>query len=576
MSSGGPDSEGIYVSKDGELALGHRRLSFLDLSPLGHQPMTDVKEHCWIVFNGEVYNFLELKDQLLKKGYKFKSGSDTEVIISSYLEWGTAAFARFNGMFAFALYDINKKQVYLVRDSAGIKPLYYYTNPENDQIIFSSEVKAFVNINHNWEENPNWKLLLLTFGHIPEPYTTLRGVQSLEKGSYLQYDLLAKRIVKIEKFRKLEFHEIKIRTKGEAEDAIRQKLKSAVDRHLISDAPVGLFLSGGIDSSLLTLLAAGQLKDQLHTLSVTFTEQGFSEQEYQQAVIDKVNCNHRNYTVGKKDLENNLNAIIAAYDQPSDDGINSWFISRCAHDNGLKAVISGLGSDELFGGYPSFNRIEQLYLLKQMPASILGLSRMLPSLPFRRLGWLQIKKPVGLYLTLRGLCTPGQAANLCGLTEKEVLARINSLNFSPNHSETLLKEEAASWLEFNYYMQNQLLKDSDYMSMRHSLELRVPFLDQDFVDTVYSIDPTILYKHGGLPKQLLIDSFKDVLPEKIWNRKKMGFSFPFQSWFGEMDQIKEVVKGTRPGISLWNGFEQDQIHWSKIWAYYLTLTFSRS
>ncbi|WP_207532690.1 asparagine synthase (glutamine-hydrolyzing) [Desertivirga arenae] len=575
MQHGGPDDEGIFISEQGNVAFGHRRLSFLDLTSLGHQPMTDSKAQCYIVFNGEVYNFLELKNELLSKGYQFKSNSDTEVILASYLEWGTLAFARFNGMFAFAIYDIRKQQVFLVRDSAGIKPLYYYNETGTGELIFTSEVKAFLNIDSGWEENPDWKLLLLTFGHIPEPYTTLKNIRSLEKGSYLQYDLSSRSIVKREKFRKLGFSQVKIKTKAEAESAIREKLQAAVDRHLISDAPVGLFLSGGIDSSLLTLLAAGQLKDQLHTLSVTFSEQDFSEREYQQAIIEKVNCKHKNYTVGKSDLENNLDAIIAAYDQPSDDGINSWFISKCAHDNGLKAVLSGLGSDELFGGYPSFHRMEQLYLLKHLPSFALSMARSLPSAPLRRLEWLRIQGPVGLYLTMRGLCTPEQAASLCNISVTDVVRRIGSLKFQPMEDD-LQKEEAATWLELNYYMQNQLLKDSDFMSMQHALELRVPFLDQDFVDTVYSIDPKLLYKHKGLPKQLLIDSFKDVLPEKIWNRKKMGFSFPFQTWFGKMGQIKEAVKVTKAGEGLWNGFEQGTIHWSKVWAYYLTLTFSRS
>ena len=571
MQHGGPDDEGVLISEDGRLVFGHRRLSLLDLSAQGHQPMNDVKGRACIVFNGEIYNFQELRDILSRLGYEFKSNSDTEVIIAAYLEWGVGAFEKFNGMFAFALYDIVKEQVFLVRDAAGIKPLYY-SNKEGE-LIFSSEVRAFSKINPHWPSNPDWKLLLLTFGHIPEPYTTLKDVRSIEKGFYIQYDLPTSRIIKIAKYRQLGFTGIKIKDKEEAQTAIREKLHAAVKRHLISDAPIGVFLSGGIDSSLLTLLAAEGVDDKLHTLSVTFNEQGFSEKEYQQVIIEKVNCKHQNFHIGQKDFEDNLDRIIHAYDQPSDDGINSWFISKCAHDNGLKAVLSGLGADELFGGYPSFKRLDYLYLLKNLASPILELSKFLPSVPLRRLSWLQIRKPVGLFLTLRGLCTPQQAADLSGLSVREVFERIDSLQFSPFEENEIPKEEAASWLEFNYYMQNQLLKDSDYMSMQHGLELRVPFLDQDFVDTVYSITPSLLYKHKGHPKQLLIDSFIDVLPEKIWNRKKMGFSFPFQTWFMGIEPLKDVITQSKNGRQLWINFEQGQLHWSKVWAYYLTLKF---
>jgi len=572
LSHGGPDDEGMYLADHGRLCFGHRRLSLLDLSPLGHQPMADSQQRYWLVFNGEIYNFLELKNQLISKGHTFKSTSDTEVILAAYEQWGTESFKLFNGMFAFALYDSEKQEVFLVRDSAGIKPLYYHIDAEGE-LIFASEVKAFMEVDSNWEQNPDWRLLLLCFGHIPEPYTTLKGVQSLVKGTYLQFDLNAKRVKNIVQFRELGFKEIKIKDKKEAIKLIQEKLRAAVERHLISDAPIGLFLSGGIDSSLLTLIAAERVKDQLHTLSVTFAEESFSEQEYQQAVISQINCKHNYCSIGKTDLESNLNTIISAYDQPSNDGINSWFISKCAYDNGLKAVLSGLGSDEVFGGYPSFDRMNTLYKIKNLPASVLALSKYIPSGPLQRISWMQIKEPIGLYLTLRGLCTLEEASKLSGLSRPEVINKLNNLNFSPFQN-NLPKEQAASWLEFNMYMQNQLLKDSDYMSMQHALELRVPFLDQEFLDTVFSIDTELLYGHKGIPKQLLIDAFKDIMPEKIWNRKKMGFSFPFQKWFGNIEQLRTGISRTMAGKNLLQSFDQGKTHWSKLWAYYLSENFN--
>ncbi|HEY0054503.1 MAG TPA: asparagine synthase (glutamine-hydrolyzing) [Pedobacter sp.] len=572
MRHGGPDDEGIFSHDEQKLCFGHRRLSLLDLSTAGHQPMADEQQRCYITFNGEIYNFKELRHDLEKKGHSFKSNTDTEVILAAYLEWGADCFKLFNGMFAFALYDTIKKQVFLVRDAVGIKPLYYHSR-RSGELFFSSEVKAFKQINPNWPESADWRILLLCFGHIPEPHTTLHGVKALAKGHYLQYDLVKKEIVTIQSYRRIGFSEIQVKDKQEALTLIRSQLRRAVKRHLISDAPIGLFLSGGIDSSLLTLLAAESGQKGLHTLSVTFSDSDYSEQEYQEAVIEKVNCRHKYNTVEQSDFEIEFSNILAAYDQPSNDGINSWFISKSAHQTGLKAVLSGLGSDEIFGGYPSFGRMENIFLVNRLPEGALKLSRYLSQVPLQRLSWLQIKKPVGLYLTIRGLYTPEEAGKLSGLSTEEVIAQIEQLDYSPSFGEGLPENQAASILEFNLYMQNQLLKDSDYMSMQHGLELRVPFLDQEFLDAIFSIDPALLYHHNGLPKQLLIDAFRDILPEKIWNRKKMGFSFPFEKWFGNIPQIRESISATEAGKELMQSFDKKQSHWSKVWAYYLTQNF---
>ncbi len=468
---------------------------------------------------------------------------------------------------------VEKNQVFLVRDAVGIKPLYY-TSRRSGDLFFASEIKAFKKTNANWPENPEWRLLLLCFGHIPEPHTTLQWVKALPKGFYLQYDLTEKKVSEIRSFRKVGFSDIKVTNKAHALDLIQDQLRKAVKRHMISDAPIGLFLSGGIDSSLLTLLAAERSPENLHTLSVTFSDQDFSEEEYQQAVIERIHSSHQNCRVEKKDFENEFENILHAYDQPSNDGINSWFISKWAHQTGLKAVISGLGSDEIFGGYPSFTRMRRVNLVKQLPSKALTASKHLSQAPLQRLAWLQIEKPVGLYLTIRGLYTPHEAAELSGLSVSEVIGQIEELEFSPHIESRLPENETASSLEFNMYMQNQLLKDSDYMSMQHGLELRVPFLDQDFLDAMFTIDPQLLYKHNGLPKQLLIDAFRDVLPEKIWNRKKMGFSFPFEKWFGDMPQIEDGITSTKAGAHLMKSFKKQQIHWSKVWAFYLAQNFN--
>jgi len=569
MRHGGPDDEGFFVSPDGAICFGHRRLSLLDLSQAGHQPMSANEEKAWICFNGEVYNFLEIRKELEALGHVFKSGTDTEVILKSYLQWGTSCFARFNGMFAFALADLSKQKVFLVRDAAGIKPLYYSIN--ENSLFFASEVKAFKQVTNGFGENPDWKMLLLAFGHIPEPYTTLKNVFSLAKGHYLEYNLSSKNAA-IHQFRSLGFQNTSIKNKDEALKIIREKLEAAVSRHLISDAPIGLFLSGGIDSSLLTLLAAKSIKEQLHTLSVTFNEEKYSEKIYQQAIIDKVKCKHQFYNVSAKELDTNFAKLLAAYDQPSNDAINSWFISKCAHDNGLKAVLSGLGSDEVFGGYPSFKRAPSLLGFQKLPGFLLETAKLSPDNRLQRLQWLKIKNSTGMYLAIRGFFSPLEISRILGMDSDEVIKKIAGLQFQPQQKD-IEKDEYACWLEFNRYMQNQLLKDSDYMSMQHGLELRVPFLDQDFLDAVFSIDRQLLYKHGGIPKQLLVDAFKSTLPEIIWNRNKMGFSFPFQEWLGKIGIVRDSLNQTVAGKNLLHQFDQGKLHWSKLWTYYLSQNF---
>jgi len=361
MSHGGPDGAGVYIDKGNGVLLANRRLSIIDLSSLGHQPMSDEKENIWITYNGEIYNHHELRKWLITKGHKFKSSSDTEVIIHAYEELGEKAFKKLIGMFAFCIYDRSRRLVYLVRDHAGIKPLYYSIS--NNNLIFASEIRAFKAINKGWEENPDWTIYFLIFGHIPEPYTTLKDVYMLPKGSFLKFDLKTKKY-NICGYERLKFID-EIRNSEDATSGVRDLFKKAVQRHLISDAPIGVFLSGGIDSSLVTLIASQFQGENLRTLSVVFNEKEYSEERYQDLVVNKIHSKHRAYLVTEEDFINHLNDIFSAMDQPTVDGINTYFISKCAKEEGLKAVLSGLGGDELFGGYPSFQRIDKVWFLRK-------------------------------------------------------------------------------------------------------------------------------------------------------------------------------------------------------------------
>lgn len=563
LRHGGPDDEGIYINERGSVCLGHRRLSILDLSSAGHQPMSCKDETIWLSFNGELYNFKEIRKELQKLGYFFNTETDTEVILKAYQQWGTDSFAKLKGMFAFALFDKTSGDVLLVRDVAGIKPLYFSTN--NNTLIFASEVKAFSRTSIRFQPDKNWKIYLLAFGHIPEPFTTLQGVESLTRGHYLRWNIHTAAFT-IAKFKSFTYsHDIT--DLDEAIHQVREGLKKSVINHLISDAPIGVFLSGGIDSSILTIIADKYQGSKLNSLSINLEETDYNEKKYQELITKNMRGSHNEYFINYKAFIRNFETIIGSMDQPSTDGINSWFVSKYAKENGLKAVLSGLGGDELFGGYPSFQRMNTLAQIKKLPSSIIKATEYHPNHKYKRLYYLSYDNPVGEYLFLRGFFSPPLIASILGADLKEIDILINDFPINVQvHS--LKGGNRASWFETNLYMKNQLLKDTDYMSMSHGIEVRVPFLDQDLVTTVLSIDPKIKFSSRQL-KTLLIEGFKDVLPEPIWNRKKMGFSFPFQEWMSRFDTISNPEKYSNPtSKKLMKDFGKGYLHWSAAFALY--------
>ena len=563
MKHGGPDDEGIYLQEEKRICLGHRRLSILDLSSAGHQPMASLDQKYHISFNGEIYNFKELRTELSSFGYSFHTNTDTEVILVAYSHWKTNAFERFKGMFAFALVDHESQKTYLVRDPSGIKPLYYVTTATD--LIFASEVKAFSQTNYNFYTDENWKIYLLAFGHIPEPFTTLKSVLSLPKGNYLTWDNSTSQF-SIQSFYSFCYTET-IKSVTKAVESVRTGMIESVKRHLLSDAPIGVFLSGGIDSSIITLVADQFQKDNLNTLSVQFQETDFSEKKYQTLVSNEVRGNHQDYTFTYKEFTKNFDKILSAMDQPSTDGINSWFVSKCAKETGIKAVLSGLGADELFGGYPSFNRMQTLAILKKLPKSFLRLAENHPESKIKRLSYLSYDNPIGEYLFLRGFYTPQTIAGILDADYKEV---DNVLSDFPTDEgvKSLVGGNRASWLESNLYMQNQLLKDTDYMSMSHGIEVRIPFLDRDLVNTALDIKQDIKFDSHQI-KSLLISAFKDILPEPIWNRKKMGFTFPFQEWMGKFKEISDPdAYSNNTSKKLIVDFSKGKLHWSSAFALY--------
>lgn len=554
LKAGGPDDEGIHSDEDNHLVLGNRRLSIIDLSPAGHQPMSYDNKRYWITYNGELYNYPELKEELKNLGCQFESFSDTEVILAAFATWHTDAFKRFNGMFAFALWDSVTANLYLVRDPTGIKPLYYALS-ENG-LVFTSEIRALAGIPWLQKKNAEWPVYLMAYGHLPEPITTLQDVQPVEKGSWIQYHAHGEMICK-ETFNRYTYLE-KISDRKEVIESVKDNLRKAVKRHLISDAPIGVFLSGGLDSSIIALLA-NEDKVQLNTISLYFEQNEFSEKKYQDLILQHLTCNHHQHLLKENEFHQYFPTIVNTMDLPSCDGINTWFISKYARESGLKAVLSGVGGDELFGGYPSFDRIRTTLLLERLPNKLLRAGRFSHAKRFKRLVYLSIGGPVGKYLFLRGQFTPNEIAANLGAGEKEIWQILSEQPHLPNIDHMTPKNQA-SWIETNMYMQNQLLRDSDVMSMAHGLEIRVPFLDAEFIRLSLRINSIEKYR-AGKPKQLLIDAFKDILPEPIWNRPKMGFSFPFKNWLGRNEFARDIIGNDINGN--YKKFMAGEMHWSQ-------------
>lgn len=551
LKHGGPDDEGFFINKKNAMVLGHRRLALIDLSACGHQPMSYNNDRYTISYNGEIYNYKELRSELRQSGFTFSTASDTEVILAAFAAWGTRSFNRLNGMFAFALWDNKEEKLFLVRDPSGIKPLYVAHTKEG--LAFSSEMKGFRPLKYLQEEHENWKIFMMAYGHLPEPVTTLKKVVPLKKGMYACYTPSTNNYVETQ-YVQNNFEEIQ-GNRAQAIEQLKAGMSQAVNRHLISDAPIGVFLSGGLDSSVLTLLAHEVHPSHVSTLSLYFSDEDYSEKKYQDLLISKLNCSYKQELLEEEEFHANLPAIVQAMDMPSCDGINTWFISRFAKSQGLKAVLSGIGGDEYLGGYPSFARMKKVKLLEKIPAKLLSAGKYTALKSLKRLGYLSLGGVAGKYLFLRGQFIPFEIANRLNVSEEYVWKVLKENAGMP--IDNLSNGNQASFIEVNYYMQNQLLRDVDVMSMAHGIEIRVPFLDKNMLNLFYRLKSKVKYT-GEWPKQLLVDAYKDKLPAPIWKREKMGFGFPFRQWLANDDYVKSLVQPQE-----YQSFIIGNIHWSQ-------------
>jgi asparagine synthase (glutamine-hydrolysing) len=579
LSHRGPDDEGIY--SDSFVTLGHRRLSIIDTTTGGHQPMISATNRYVIVFNGEIYNYRNLKAKF-RESYHFQTDSDTEVILAGYIRYGTDLFGMLKGIFALAIWDIDEKKLVLARDHLGVKPLYFAQKGQT--FIFSSELRSLLSSSFITARLCNSGLAeYMRFQRVNAPHTMIDGVSFLKPGTYMIMTEFGKEEKRYFSTRELEFSPVV--SNDIVLKNIRQLLTKSVEEQLVADVEVGAFLSGGIDSSVIVALMSQIDTKPVNTLSVTFGQQGFDESYFSSFVAKKFKTNHCAIELKPMDLLEALPNALGAMDHPTADGINTYFVSGKIKEKGIKVVLSGLGGDELFGGYPVFKAAHHMN-------QFMAYSRILPNVIWKKIFRAMYAVTGKNYLlklseSFSGsdliksfliasrqtyfdsqikLLLPGIEVERNFL--QETIAQLPSTD--SNHLYSLV-----SSFELNSYLTDTLLRDTDQMSMAHSLEVRVPFLDHVLVKYVLSLPDDI--KIGKYPKNLLIKSMSDLLPAEVYTRKKMGFGFPWELWMrNELwsfcnERINSFAARSFANeeniIGLWKRFHSGHpgISWSRIW-----------
>ncbi|MFQ5667557.1 MAG: asparagine synthase (glutamine-hydrolyzing) [Candidatus Binatia bacterium] len=615
----GPDDEGSEVISrppDSAVLFTNTRLAILDLSTAGHQPMRDPATGNWVVLNGEIYNYRALRVELgredvrregeegkgeggrreagegnqgVETGGGWRSDSDTEVLLRAYARWGVACLDRLRGMFAFALWDQAAKRLLLVRDQFGIKPLYYTVS--GCQLVFASQVRALLASGLVPRRLDSQALAsYLSFGSVETPLTIVRDVRSLQPGHLLIAELHGKAVATtVRRYADLGSEQATSAapTRAVAGRVLRGVLEESVQAHLVSDVPVGAFLSGGTDSSAIVALMRRVSAQTPRTFSVVFAEQQFSEAPYARALAARCGTEHTEIPLSEGELFGMLPAALRAMDQPTIDGLNTFVVSRAVRQAGVTVALSGLGGDELFGGYPSFARARWL---SRVPTTLrrrlAGVARAAASgSPRARKAaeLLTTEDPQHVYLLSRQLFGPPGVAALaeCVAGAEGVTDRLPAVSSA---ADPFL---AISLYELGHYMQNTLLRDADCMSMAHALEVRVPFVDRDVVRTVMGIASRHKV-NGQRPKALLLEAVGDLLPEAVWRRPKMGFSLPFERWmqsrlraeldaaFDDRRRFAALGLQARACRHVWQRFlrQPRQVGWSRPWALYVLAEWS--
>jgi len=555
----GPDDAGEYVcdyhvsppyEPTPGAALGHRRLSIIDLAG-GRQPLCNEDQTIWVAFNGEIYNFPELRNRLEGAGHQFKTASDTETIVHLYEDEGVDCFTHLNGMFAIAIWDAPRRRLVLARDRLGQKPLFY--RPESKRLTFASELKSLLEVPGAPRQiDPNAVDEYLTYQYVPHPNCIFQGYRKLPPGhcAVFQNDQL-----KVEPFWRPDFTQQRIISAPEAAEELRGLLRSSVKMRMQSDVPLGAFLSGGVDSSLITALMQEQASDPVKTFSIGFPVAEYDETRYARQVSEHLGTEHCEFQVTPDGVDI-LPRLVWHYDEPMADSsaIPTWYVSQQTRQH-VTVALTGDAGDELFAGYSRYRAVGLAGMLDH-----LGLSRIfgaklwqrLPASARQKSRWRQAKRfsealshtPQRRYLDWISIFNEDRRGDLYSDEFTEQLRESDPIDFlSAAWARTKGRDPvtSASLADLLTYLPCDLLTKVDIASMAHGLECRQPFLDHRLVEFAASL-PVKLKMRGGRGKRLLKEAFGQTLPSEIWNRKKMGFGVPLDHWF--RNDLKELAHDT--------------------------------
>lgn len=604
----GPDDQGtqiLHPPGSGDLAVGlvHRRLSVIDLSPAGHQPMSDERSGNWVVYNGEIYNHQELRRELESLGHVFRSRSDTEVILKAYAQYGTACVERLRGMFAFAIWDGQACRFFLAVDRFGIKPLYVCRR--EGLFAFSSEIRTLLRSGLVPKEvEPRAVETFLAYGAVQAPLTMVKDVVAMLPGQFMVHSAKSRETTRSTYWQPARAACADVpRSRREVVAKTREILADSVTGHLVSDVPVGLFLSGGIDSSAIVALANSRPDGALQSFSVDFAEDRYSEQKYSDRVATRYCRKHTRIRIAEQDLVGFLPEALEAMDQPTIDGINVYAISRAVRQAGIKVVLSGQGGDEIFGGYPAFRHVPKILavqsVLRCFPRALRSSAGSLADALLRQ-RWIGSKiaqlirsdpDMLTTYLTYRQVFNPASRERL--LHRRDTSGTVNGVPAEIAEEMNaqmrgLAPFDCVSLLEMRLFMANTLLRDGDFMSMSHGLEIRVPLLDHRIAEFVFGT-PSSMKSPRGVSKRLLVEAVSDLLPREILHRRKMGFMFPWNLWLRQklrpriQQTLDEFPEDNGLGLhmagcrAVWEKFLHGErgVTWPRVWAIYVLLSWYR-
>jgi asparagine synthase (glutamine-hydrolysing) len=584
MAYRGPDGDGHFVSSSNRGGLGQRRLAILDLTPTGAQPMRDDSGRFAFVFNGEIYNYRSVREELLKQGEKFRSTGDGEVLFRLLMIKGPEALPQLRGMFALAVWDEQEQSLLLARDRFGIKPLVY--TESTDVVAFASEIKGLRASNFiGGKINLVGFQYYLQWGSIAPPITWMSDVQSLLPGHWRKYRL--GQPVQEECFADIRKTYVSpqrpiLHLERHYPEVVRDAVEESVKHHLESDVPVGVFLSGGIDSSSLVSAVRSVSSNRVQTYTITFQEAEFSEAAIAEQVVKQFETEHHVLQVTARNIKHDLPCILNHLDQPSGDGINSYYVSKAVADVGLKVVLSGTGGDEFFGGYPSFRWLPKVHARSLLLRWLGPLVQVLQK-PHRREKWRHLHHHAGdwieSYRAVRGLFLPHELPLIAGPRLLDSFSSVTEQvkQLEQNMLRPLDAEQptaTVSRLEVKHYLGVQLLRDIDAMSMAHSLEVRVPLVDHVLAGTLW---PRLSHFPRYLKnKRLLYQSLRRPIPPAVFNRPKQGFTFPFAHWIKH--DLRDFVREGHQYLAqegwinrqlpeqLQTGFDAGLVHWSRLWS----------